>query len=635
MRKACLLVAVFLTAALSLGDTPVEIKNAGFESIGPNGEAIGWVMPKRYWKAVPGAGSNGSGGLVFEGDDPKSRDWPHQWITVKEGKRYRLSANLRPDGLTCPRMGRWSGLSIYIEWFDATGKLTGCTMTYCVNGKSDWVRRETVTPVVKPGVAKCRIMPLVIEGGVGRAVIDDVSLIEIEERPVDGVWSSAYRDEASDGRVTFAAGLHLPEGVATNDLRAIFTYYGADGTRRAHRGVLSADAARLETDVSKLAFGTNEVACTLYKGTTALGSDRMSFARVRALTPRRVRFDAQQRLLVDGKPFLPIGVYCLEIDRPNLDILADSPFNCLMSYRFPTSDAELDLCQEKGMKVLYDVRCKTDTIHDDEIGRSWIRQRIPEVRKHPAVLAWYSDDESPMTLVPRLRGRYRLLRELDPDHPVWAVQDKTDMQLRDYLGTFDVVGTDPYPVSRHPIGNVIRAVRAERDAMFGLKPIWQVPQAFAWNESDRKGERAPTSEEIANMTWQSIAGGANGFVYFRYHQLRERESKGGAKWWKDIWPGVCAAARDVKRFEQVILGEPGQPVPDAPADIAVRSWKVDGADWFLFVNATTNRLSCDVALANVSGAWKTEFGLAGSVRPVARGLSLDLCPLAVTLAVRR
>ena len=146
---------------------------------------------------------------------------------------------------------------------------------------------------------------------------------------------------------------------------------------------------------------------------------------------------------------------------------------------------------------------------------------------------------------------------------------------------------------------------------------------------------APTPEEIASMTWQSIAGGANGFVYFRYHQLRERESKSGAKWWKDIWPGVCAAARDVKRFEQVILGESGQSVSDAPTDLAVRSWKGDGADWFLFVNATTNRLSCDVSLADASGAWKTELGLAASVKPVARGLSLDLQPLAVTLAVRR
>ena len=38
------------------------------------------------------------------------------------------------------------------------------------------------------------------------------------------------------------------------------------------------------------------------------------------------------------------------------------------------------------------------------------------------------------------------------DHPAWAVLYE-DTQLRDYVKTFDVVGTDPYPIGADPINH--------------------------------------------------------------------------------------------------------------------------------------------------------------------------------------
>ena len=636
MKKRVCLAAVVLCAVSAVkGDIPVEIKNSAFELCDANGAATGWVMPKKHWKVVAGAGSNGSKGLVFEGDDPNSRDWPHQWITVKEGKRYRISANIKADGLTCPKMGRWSGMSIYIEWFDKSGKLTGCNMTYCVNGKTDWIHRENITPVVAPGVAKCRIVPLVIKGGVGRAVIDDISVMEIEEKTVSGVWSSAYRDEQAEGKVTFVAGLNLPPGMSTNGLEAVFSYPGSDGRMKKTDGCISEDEARMETDVSALAYGTNDIVCTLSDGKRVLGSAKLPFARVKELPPRRVRFDSRQRVLVDGKLFFPLGLYCLEIDRENIGLIADSPFNCIMSYKFPTTDADLDLCHQMGLKVLYDVRRKTDSTYDDEIGRSWMKKRIPEIRNHPAILAWYSDDESAPTLIPRLKGRYRLLVELDGDHPVWAVQDKHGKRLRDYLGTFDVFGTDPYPVSRYPIGQVTEAMRSDRSAVYGLKPVWQVPQAFGWGKSrgnSKEAERIPTAAEISNMAWQAIACGANGMVFFRYHQLREKSKKGGVVWWKDIWPALLDAGRELKRFEKVILSD-GTPVPaGVPGKMAARSWRTGETCWLLLVNTVTEVLSAELEAPGSGKNLKVEFGPASAVKRTGAGkLAVNLPPLATVM----
>ena len=44
--------------------------------------------------------------------------------------------------------------------------------------------------------------------------------------------------------------------------------------------------------------------------------------------------------------------------------------------------------------------------------------------------------------MPDLEKHYQWTAETDPDHPTWAVLYEAP-QLRQYLRTFDVVGTDP------------------------------------------------------------------------------------------------------------------------------------------------------------------------------------------------
>ena len=102
------------------------------------------------------------------------------------------------------------------------------------------------------------------------------------------------------------------------------------------------------------------------------------------------------------------------------------------------------------------------------------------------------------------------------------------------------VGTDPYPIPSAPIGNVALWTRTTDDEVMGLKPIWQVPQAFAWADCrgpDSKNDRFPTREEMLNMTWQCVANGANGIVYWCYRLLYKK-----GKFMVDRWADICAAA---------------------------------------------------------------------------------------------
>ena len=137
-------------------------------------------------------------------------------------------------------------------------------------------------------------------------------------------------------------------------------------------------------------------------------------------------------------------------------------------------------------------------------------------------------------------------------------------EIRHYLGTYDVLGMDPYPIPKKPIETVISSMRQGIAGTFGTKAIWQVPQAFGWGwlkRKETKGQRAPTQKEMSNMTWQSIAGGANGIVYYAYHHLSEpHEDPNDA--FAPAWARTKAAAAEVKKYEQVLLS--ADPIAFAP-----------------------------------------------------------------------
>ena len=58
------------------------------------------------------------------------------------------------------------------------------------------------------------------------------------------------------------------------------------------------------------------------------------------------RIDENRRLLVEGKPFFPLGMYFSSIDPKDIEEYAKSKFNCLMPYGSPTRQ-QMDLASAK------------------------------------------------------------------------------------------------------------------------------------------------------------------------------------------------------------------------------------------------------------------------------------------------
>ena len=608
-----------LLAVAAFAGSPVELKNAGFEKTDRSGYPVGWSRHPD-WHGER-AGHNGSGGLVFEcsGETNQKRGRPQQEVKLEAGKRYRVSALVKADGLVTERNTEAHGVGIYLEGYGADGKWKfGGGPRRFARGKTDWQKIEFITKPVPEGIVRAYVQPWAKKCVSGRAVIDNIYLEEYEMKPVVGVFSDAYRNESCGEKVRFSASLNLDlKANRLADYAAAFTYAGTDGGRVSVPATpLPGGEATVELDVARFAPGTNDVTFTLSLNGRTLDSASLRFVRLSAPSTRRVRIDRRKRTLVDGKPFFPLGMYFRnrDLNASNLAHYVEGPFNCVMPYAPKgLTEKDIETYRAAGLKVIFDLRHGTT---DADGAEAWVRETVAKFKGNPALLAWYTNDERPVADIPKLAFRQRLLEEIDPDHPTWSVQDVFS-EARQYMGTYDVLGMDPYPIPKKPIGTAISSMRQGLEGTFASRAVWQVPQAFGWGwlkRKETKGQRAPTQREMANMTWQAIAGGANGIVYYAFQHLYEKHDD-PADAFAPAWTRTKAAAAEVKKYESVLLsGEEPPKVAGATEALAVRTWRHEGDTYLLAVNCTTNAQTATLTLPGKAGTLvSADFGPAPKI----------------------
>ena len=223
---------------------------------------------------------------------------------------------------------------------------------------------------------------------------------------------------------------------------------------------------------------------------------------------------------------------------------------------------------------------------DDEV--PFIREKVEAFKDHPALLAWYINDELPVRLLDRLAARRRLMEQLDPDHPTWVVLYQID-DVRQYLPTFHAIGTDPYPIPTRPVAMAGEWARKTIDAVCGTRPVWMVPQVFNWanykDDPEEKGmHRAPTFEEMRSMAWQCIAEGANGLVFYSWFDLRRDPTAP----FEEQWPKVRQIVAEIDRLVPVLLSVEDVPAIETDAG-AWLNWTVKKHEDTVYLIAVNNQ----------------------------------------------
>jgi len=612
----CFACAIF--ARLSLAEDNAVL-NPGFEITSTAGAVQNWSERKPAYRFCEGVGRNHSRGLVFDNTDPHFYSFPTQRLSIPAGCCYAFEVWVKAEHLE----GNESGATLCMEWSDAQGKYVGGAYAEGLRDTAgEWVLVQGVTQVIPAHAVHITVAPYVRKGMVGKAWFDDLRVYRYYPPLVTSLIASAYRNTITNQPVTLFAGLALgPSGLHTDAIDSVFSILDATTHTlllKRSPDQLSADHAMLTLPAHTLNEGTYTVCFSATTRTPPLmtHAQTTTLYRVQTLPSRNVWIDSHRRLIVNGKPFFPLGMYWGSVTRDLIKTYRTGPFNCLMPYGAP-SRALMDELHTNNLKVIYSIKDlysgtkwapKNVRTEADEV--NVVTRIVNEMKDHPALLAWYTNDELPATLESRLTARQRLLEQLDPDHPTWIVIYQY-YDVRSYLRSFDIVGTDPYPVPDKPITDALLWARTTRDQSFGVRPIWQVPQAFDWGAyrkgDEQKTTRPPTRAELRAMSWMSIAAGANGVVYYSYFDLFKMKGKDP---FEQRWAEICSVAEEIQRYVPIILSV--EPIPHSTStgssSSEIRIWRQNNDLYILCASAAMQTDHVTLTLSTPVAPVETLFG---------------------------
>ena len=588
--------ATALSALVCVAAEPLP-KNAGFETPDAKGDgAADWSLYwNGMWSVKRGEGRNGTAALICA--DVGKGGWTTQWVDVEPGRAYRVEGWVRTEGVE----GR--GVCIDFSWHDAYGTRIGTAATQPrVMGTTAWTKVSLVAFVPSSAAKRCLLGTPVTGNTKGKAWFDDLRIVLQESPPIGEFISDAYRNRAAEGPVAFHVGLGVTKDeIAAKGLHGRFVVPSvASGTRIVAAVPDKADPRDVSAtmDAASLPLGESKVVFELLDGKgKKTASKSLVFTRTAKPETKGVRIDRRGLTRIDGKPFFPLGMFFEErASKERVDRYAKGPFNCLLPYPEPTRE-EMDYAASKGLKMIFTLKdCYVGLkyapkgVTNETAETAYASRRIGEFKDHPALLAWYVNDELGLDWLKRLATRRDLCERLDPDHPTYVAHYMVE-DIRGHLPSFDVIGSDPYPICQTgdpPISQVMEHTRITRKGVFGARAMWQIPQAFDWGAyrvKDKDKTRPPTFEEMRNMAWQFVAEGANGLIFYAYDSSWEK-----MKWRtppEEMWSRVCRIGEEVKEKVPVFLSEETAPaVTLITKDASVRVWCKDGDVWLLAVNPT-------------------------------------------------
>lgn len=541
------------------------VANASFEEASP-----GSPLPAK-WQGLPQVYSrdattskSGKASLKYENADANRYVLCWQRVPVNPGWKVRFSVWIKTRGIR----GDDTGATVCLEWQGKDGKWLGGSYPSGVRGDQDWTRVEAITRLPEEA-ASCQVSCYVRRGMTGTAWFDDVEVVRVLDPPMRSVvLSPVYRgrvlpEEPREARLRVRWNL-ADHDVHAADLQVHVDVLDASKKIRRHTsgplkegrvGVLD-----LAVSLEGLEAGTYDLAVRLEgPGKRTLQTEHHRIECLEQGTPFACRIDGHRRLLVAEKPFFPIGMYFSAINPRDLEEYAKSKFNCLMPYGSPTRP-QMDLAHKLGLKVIYSIKdwyagspfCPPSirTVADEE---PMVRRRVREFRDHPALLAWYLNDELPPRFLPQLEAHQRWVVEEDPNHPTWVVLYQF-REVADYLKTFDVIGTDPYPIGRGPASMAAQWTAETFRQVEHARPIWQVPQLHNWanyakSDAEKKRGRTPTFAEVRSMAWQCICEGATGLVFYSWYDVKRNPDVPFDVQWK----GLKRLAAEIDQMAPILL----------------------------------------------------------------------------------
>ena len=544
------------------------------------------------------------------------------YLTLESNAKYRLSGWMKSN-LGEKDAQKWEGPTIFV--MDAKWKSLA-EVKDDRPGKTDWKEYAAeFTTGGRPEKVKvfCRLGKRV-----GSAWFDDVSLhktgalagvgaagVTAETAPLfEAFLDRSYYTTEKTARLSASVraaerrGARIKMALTDKDQRVLSREVEVD----------EQGTSVLEIDVSTLAAGAYPVTATLTgQGSKELATQNLEL--VKRSPPAKgseVKIDRENRcLLVDGKPFFPVGFYKVPVDK--LREFADFGCNSVIAWDHFAGLQKgleyLDAAQKAGLKVIdcpfgrYMGKLRyADPLFRQKMDQANIED-LPKatraLRDYPALLAYYGADEPNLAIgalkgtgkdiVELCRDYCRTLNSIDPYHPVYGLFCASIPKDPAWYATYDCAGVDSYwcPLKgQTPLKVAVQTKEAAAITGRVRAPMLLVIQSTVFSQSSR----SLTPSEQRCQTYLGLINGAKGMLYFTYKM-----------YYRAMWDELRSLVAEMNRLAPVVLtATPEQEVtvtPDRLANsIQILAKRCGGKLYLLAVNTEPAPLKATFALPGVS-----------------------------------
>ena len=283
---------------------------------------------------------------------------------------------------------------------------------------------------------------------------------------------------------------------------------------------------------------------------------------------------------------LPLCIYGVNEEK-DIKPVEQAGFNCFQSgmKSFSVLENLAKTAKKQGLKAVF----YPNNIITEE--------QIKQANTWP-VLAWYLYDEPDVHKIdPKEVERTNTkVKQTLTNAPTALVigQGKTKL---DYYNKADILMVDWYPVPHLALESFGRELALARAKLEPKTNFWGVVQAFNWKDfkqyrpdNDRIG-RFPTEEEIYFMSWQGLANGANGLLYYTFNIHGKRLNDYSPK----VWQALKKTLKDIKKFSYFMDKGKEVKTPFAlPKELENRTWFYKNNYYTLIVNTSKEEIIPDL-----------------------------------------
>ena len=270
--------------------------------------------------------------------------------------------------------------------------------------------------------------------------------------------------------------------------------------------------------------GQNEITVSFYENDKWVDSRKIWITK-RPYHENEVKVDlATGGLVVSGLPYFPFGFYTsFPVDTRLIDVEASKGFSQVSPYQemnkktLKGRKTYMDRFANVGIRVNYNLTRLLSSEGSDNLNPGWkerLQKEIELFRDAPALLTWYIAENPDATEVPpdSLLEVYRLIKELDPYHPVSLLLSSPRNAVK-YKDVMDVVMIAPSPVPQGVMLEMKDYTRIPSSDFWLQKPVWVVAQTVGGNVW---WQREPNPKEARVMTYMALIYGARGIQLTKY-----------------------------------------------------------------------------------------------------------------------